>query len=73
MTARLKYQLVSGGFWGLFMTLFNMLFEIKEKPLSVQLSTVDFYVRALAFILVGIFVLGYINWKAKERKEVSSK
>lgn len=51
------------------MSLFNVLFELQEKSLSVQFSTPNFYLKAIVFILVGIFFLGYVNWKAKVKRE----
>lgn len=71
MSERWKYQLKTGGLWGVFMTLFNVLFEIKEKPLYQQFSSTNFYIRAAVFILVGIFGLGYYNWKQKEKQKNS--
>jgi hypothetical protein len=73
MNKRWKYQLVTGGLWGVFMTAFNVMFEFKEKPLAQQLVSANFYIRAVAFILVGIFVLGYFNWKAKLKREQEQK
>lgn len=72
MSERWKYQFKTGTFWGVFMSVFNVLFELQEKPLNVQLSSPAFYFRALVFILVGIFVLGYFNWKAKVKRENNS-
>lgn len=72
MSERWKYQVKTGAFWGIFMTVFNLLFELQEKPVSVQLSSPNFYFRALAFIVVGIFVLGYFNWKQKVKQQNNS-
>ena len=69
MSERWKYQIKSGGIWGVFMTVFNVLFELKEKPIGVQVTSQNFYIRAVAFILIGIFVLAYFNWKQKVKKE----
>lgn len=69
MSERWNYQIKIGLFWGLFMSLFNVLFELQEKSLSVQFSTPNFYLKAIVFILVGIFFLGYVNWKAKVKRE----
>lgn len=30
MNERWKYQIKTGGFWGIFMTVFNILFELKQ-------------------------------------------
>jgi hypothetical protein len=66
---RWKYQIKMGGFWGIFMSVFLLLFELKEKPILEQLSSTNFYIRALGYVVVGIFVLGYFSWKAKVEKE----
>lgn len=63
MSERWKFQTKVGLFWGLFMTFFNLFFE--EKPIQAQVASADFYLRAAVFILAGIFILGYINWKAR--------
>lgn len=67
MSERWKYQIKIGLFWGLFMAFFNLFFE--EKPIKVQLTSADFYFRAAIFILSGIFILGYINWKARAKAQ----
>ncbi|MFV8357877.1 hypothetical protein ACNQGB_17040 [Flavobacterium sp. XS1P32] len=69
MSERWKYQIKMGGIWGVFMTVFNVLFNIKEIPFSVQVATLNFYIRAAAFILIGIFVLGYFTWKSKVKQQ----
>nr|WP_294773506.1 hypothetical protein [uncultured Flavobacterium sp.] len=69
MSERWKYQLKFGGFWGVFMVVFMTLFEISEKPFTEQISSYNFYFRAVVYLAVGIFVLGYFNWKAKVKRE----
>ena len=73
MSERWKYQLKMGGFWGIFMIIFMTLFEIKEKSISEQLSSPNFYIRAISYLVLGIFVLGYFNWKSKVKRENSNK
>lgn len=73
MSERWKYQLKMGGFWGVFMVIFMTLFELKEKTVSQQLSENNFYVRAVSYIVIGIFVLGYFSWKEKVKRENSAK
>ncbi|WP_026703585.1 hypothetical protein [Flavobacterium soli] len=68
MSERWKYQLKTGGFWGIFMTVFMALFEMKEHPLVEQLVSGQFYFRMVTFLIVGIFLLGYINWRAKVKR-----
>lgn len=69
MSERWKYQIKTGGLWGVFMVVFMTLFEISEKPLAQQLQSGEFYFRAVVYIVLGIFILGYFNWKAKIKRE----
>ena len=73
MNERWKYQLKTGGFWGIFMTIFNVLFEINETSLNEQFTSKNFYLRLVVYTLVGVFLLGYVNWKAKEKRENTNK
>ncbi len=70
MSERWKYQIKMGGIWGVFMTVFNVLFDIKETPFSTQVATPTFYFKSIAYILVGIFVLGYFTWKSKQKQNL---
>jgi putative Mn2+ efflux pump MntP len=69
MSERWKYQLKTGGIWGVFMVIVITVFDLKDKPLIEQLSSWNFYVRSIIYIGIGIFVLGYFNWKAKEKRD----
>ena len=69
MSERWKYQITMGSIWGVFMTVFNVLFDIKEIPFSEQVATPNFYFRAVAYILVVVFVLGYFTWKSKVKQQ----
>ena len=51
------------------MTVFMTLFDIKEKPITVQLSSVEFYIRAISFIVMGVFFLGYMGWREKVKRQ----
>jgi hypothetical protein len=72
MSERWIYQIKSGGLWGVFMTAFNVFFELKDKTFMQQIATSNFYIRALGFILMGIFVLGYFNWKQKVKRDTTN-
>jgi hypothetical protein len=69
MSERWKYQLKMGGFWGVFMTIFSSLFTLKEHSFSQQLSAPTFYIRMAVFLLLGIFGLGYFNWRAMQKQK----
>jgi hypothetical protein len=59
-----------GGIWGVFMTVFNVLFDIKGNSISAQVASYFFLFKAIAYILVGIFVLGYFTWKSNKTKPI---
>lgn len=69
MSERWKYQIKTGGIWGGFMSVFMLFFDIKTITIAEQLSKPSFYIRAIAYIVLGIFVLGYFTWKSKNRRE----
>jgi glucan phosphoethanolaminetransferase (alkaline phosphatase superfamily) len=69
MNERWKYQIKTGGFWGIFMTVFTILFELKQVSFLEQISKPTFYIRLVVLVILGIFVLGYFNWKGKLKKE----
>ena len=73
MSERWKYQLKMGGFWGVFMVIFMTLFELQEKTISQQLADRNFYIRVVGYIVIGVFFLGYFNWKEKIKRENSDK
>jgi hypothetical protein len=73
MSERWKFQLKSGGIWGLFMSLFFLLFNMKEQPIVFQLEHYEFWLRTAFYLIIGIFGLGYYNWKQKVKRDNSIK
>lgn len=69
MSERWKYQIKTGTFWGIFMSIFMILFDIKEHSIEQQIGKPEFWIRTIAYLALGIFVLGYINWKGKMKRE----
>ncbi|WP_298156087.1 hypothetical protein [Flavobacterium sp.] len=68
MSERWKFQVRMGLFWGIFMSVFQLLFELNETPALLQLNNKWFYIRLLLQILAGIFVVGYFSWTSREKK-----
>ena len=54
---------------GLFMSGFILLFNMKEQPIAEQLQHPEFWVRTLVYLIIGIFGLGYYNWKQKQKQQ----
>jgi hypothetical protein len=68
MNKRWKFQLAYGIFFGLLMSAFSVLLNIQEISLSRQFNTKEFYINLFVFMVVGIFVFGYLVWKQKSKK-----
>jgi len=73
MSERWKYQIKSGGIWGVLMVVFFTLFELKSTSLLQQVENPKFWLRCLIYIACGVFILGYFNWKAKLKSENGNK
>ncbi|WP_146185041.1 hypothetical protein [Flavobacterium pallidum] len=58
-----------GFFWGMSMSVFQLIFEMNKTPIGEQLSDGWFYLAMLAQILVGTFVIGYFSWSEKIKKQ----
>ena len=69
MSERWKFQLKVGIFCGLFMIIAMTLFEWKEKPIMTELASPKFYLKFAIYLAVGIFGLGYFNWKQKVKQQ----
>jgi hypothetical protein len=51
------------------MTVFMILFNLKEASFSEQISKPELFISAVAYIVIGIFALGYFTWKSKNKRE----
>jgi hypothetical protein len=69
MSERWKYQIKSGGIWGLFMSGFSLFFNMKEQPIAEQLQNPQFWFRTVIYLTIGVFGLGYYNWKQKQKQQ----
>ena len=69
MSERWKYQIKMGGIWGIFMSVFMILFDTQTTSVEEKLSQPSFYTRAVGYIVIGIFVLGYFTWKSKMKQQ----
>lgn len=67
MTERWKYQIKWGLFWGTFMALAMTAFHAWENENWGLLFTWSLLLRLVIFVGVGIFVVGYFNWKESQK------
>lgn len=68
MNKRWKYQIMTGGFWAIFMIVFSTFFA-EDTPFQEQMETQLFWIKLISYLVFGIFVLGYVSWKAKLKRE----
>ena len=65
MSERWKYQIRVGLFYGIVTTLLITIFDLFDKSFYESFFSMEFLRRIVIFILVGIFIVGYYNWKEK--------
>lgn len=68
MTERWNYQIKQGLLYGLIMSVLSAGFELQEKTFEEAFMSYRFLIRLLIFIVVGIFLIGYLNWKEKQKQ-----
>ncbi|MBP2283751.1 hypothetical protein H4V97_002069 [Flavobacterium sp. CG_23.5] len=69
MSERWKYQIKTGGGWGVFMALAMDLVDLTGMPFQDVFFSKVSIVRFTYFLLAGIFIIGYIKWKKKATSE----
>ena len=68
MNKRWKFQIMTGGFWAVFMIVFSTFF-VEDKPFEVQIQSQLFWIKFFSYLVFGIFGLGYVSWKSKQKRE----
>lgn len=68
MNSRWKYQLMTGIPWAVFMIIFS-LYAIDDTPAAVQITTSLFWIKVVSYFGIGVFVLGYVSWRGKQKRE----
>jgi hypothetical protein len=63
MSERWKFQVKIGGLWALLTIAILTLFEFKSMNWNM------FLIRLVVFLVVGVFFVGYLSWKAKIKKQ----
>ncbi|MDI9256030.1 MULTISPECIES: hypothetical protein [Flavobacterium] len=73
MSERWKYQIKTGLPFGIFMPIVLTLVEWYYSSFSEAFISIKFLVRLCIFLFVGIFLIGYSNWRAKKKSEEYNK
>jgi hypothetical protein len=67
MSERWKYQIKSGLPFGLLLPIVLGLLDWYGTSFSEAFFTLKFLISLLVFLLGGIFVIGYYNWKEVQK------
>ncbi len=71
MSERWKYQLKIGSIWGISFSVIMAAFDLSELSFKDAFLSKENLFRTLYFVLAGIFIVGYSNWKKKIKRENS--
>ena len=69
MSERWKFQIKNGVIWGIILSLGLSVFDLFEITFEDAFFSKRNLLRTLYFVLVGIFILGYLNWKKKIKRD----
>lgn len=69
MNERWKFQIKNGGIWGLIVYSCIAIIDVFEMSFEDAFLTQEKLLRTLYFVLAGIFIVGYSNWKKKIKRE----
>ena len=65
MSERWKFQLKNGLIWGFIVSFIMAAFDLSELSFEDAFLSKENLFRTLYFVLAGIFIVGYSNWKQK--------
>ena len=69
MTDRWKYQIKTGGLWGIATATLISLFNLIDNSFEEEFLSKKFIVKLVFFLITGIFMVGYFSWKKKLKDE----
>ena len=69
MSERWKYQIKSGLFFGLAMSVIIGIWEVYISSFSEVFLNYRYYLRIGILTLAGIFFVGYFHWKEKQKQQ----
>ena len=73
MSERWKYQLKTGLPFGLMMPIALTSMDWYYTSFAEAFFSVKFLIKLIIFLVVGVFLIGYSNWRAKKKEEEYSK
>lgn len=72
MSKKWQFQIKNGVRWGIILSLCLLIFDLLERSFEDAFFSKRNLFRTLYFVLFGIFVIGYLNWKKKIKRDNSA-
>lgn len=73
MNDRWKYQIKTGLPFGILMPIVLTSFDWYGTSFAAAFFTEKFLIKLVVFLFVGIFLIGYSNWREKRKNEEYNK
>lgn len=73
MSDRWKYQIKSGLPFGLLLPIFITALDWYGTSFEEAFLTQKFMISLAVFLFAGIFIIGYFNWREKQKNEEYNK
>ena len=75
MNERWKYQIRTGLPFGIIMPIIMTLFDWfgTSATFTEGFFTVKFLIKLIIFLVIGVFLIGYSNWREREKNEMYNK
>jgi cytochrome c biogenesis factor len=73
MNERWKYQIRTGLPFGIMMPVVMTAMDWYGTSFGEAFFSMKFLVKLIIFVLGGIFVIGYFNWREKQKNEMYNK
>ena len=69
MSPRWKFQIRNGLPFGIFMAIFMTGFDAAMQNSTAPFLTGNFVIKLIIWMLGGVFIVGYFNWREKVKRE----
>lgn len=73
MSERWKYQIKTGLPFGIILPIVLMSFEWYGTSFSETFISMKFLIYLVVFLFVGVFMIGYSNWRQRKKNEEYNK
>ena len=69
MSERWKYQVKTGGLWGLIIAIVIPTLDLFQISAEQAFLSRHNLFRTVYFIIIGVFLIGYLSWRKKVKSD----